>query len=105
MAAVNNDDSVASYGELIANFGAAYAAKQESVKSQGATIMSMQGQMQAMQQYCMALGQQPPLASTRHSSNSAAAVVHRVNLQPAVEEIQPQWRTNSPEDFLVANAR
>ncbi len=30
------------------------------MKSQGATIPSMQGQMQAMQQYCMALGQQPP---------------------------------------------
>jgi hypothetical protein len=60
MAAMNNNDSVTSYGELIANFGFAYAATQESVKSQGATIASMQGQMQAMHQYCMALGQQPP---------------------------------------------
>ncbi len=80
MAAVNDDNSVPSYGELIANFGAKYAATQESVKSQGATIASMQGQMQAMQQYCMALGQQPPPASTPCSSNSADAVVHCVNL-------------------------
>jgi hypothetical protein len=62
MVAVNNGDSVVSYGELLANFGAAYAATQESVKSQGTRIASMQGQMQAMQQYCMALGQQPPNA-------------------------------------------
>jgi hypothetical protein len=32
------------------------------VKSQGTTIASMQGQLQAMQQYCMVLQQQPPLA-------------------------------------------
>jgi hypothetical protein len=62
MAAVNGDNSVVSYGESIANFGAAYAATQESVKAQGTTIASMQGQLQAMQQYCMALQQQPPLA-------------------------------------------
>jgi hypothetical protein len=57
MAAVNNNDSVALYEDSIANFGAAYAAAQETVKSQGMTIASMQGQMQAMQQYCTALGQ------------------------------------------------
>jgi hypothetical protein len=33
MAAMKDDDSVASYGESIANFGAAYAATQELVKS------------------------------------------------------------------------
>ena len=60
MAAVNNDDFVALYGESIANSGAPYAAMQELVKSQGKTIASMQGQMQAMQQYCMVLGQQLP---------------------------------------------
>jgi hypothetical protein len=88
IAAVKDDNFVALYGESIANFRAAYAATQESLKSQGATITSMQGQMQAMQQYCMALGQQPPQASTRCSSNSAATVVHHVALQPAVEEVQ-----------------
>ena len=60
MAAVNNNDSIISYGESITNFGAAYTAMQEVVNSQGMTIVSMQGQMQAMQQYCMVLGQQHP---------------------------------------------
>jgi hypothetical protein len=62
MATVNNDDSVVSYGKSIANFRAAYTTTQESVKAQGTTIALMQGQLQAMQQYCMALQQQPPLA-------------------------------------------
>jgi hypothetical protein len=62
MVAVNNDDSVALYRESIANFGAAYAATQEAVRSQGTTIASMQGQMEAMQQYCMVIGQQPPIS-------------------------------------------
>jgi hypothetical protein len=54
MAAINNNNaSVISYGELIVNFGVAYAAAQELVRSQ-------QSQMQLMQQYCMALQQQPP---------------------------------------------
>jgi hypothetical protein len=48
MATVNNDDSLVLYGKSIANFGAARTAMQESVKSQGTTIASMQGQLQAM---------------------------------------------------------
>jgi hypothetical protein len=60
MATVNDDDSIVLYGELIVNFGAAYATTQEWVQSQGTTIALMQGQIQAMQQYCMALGQQTP---------------------------------------------
>jgi hypothetical protein len=103
--AVNNNDSIVLYGKSIANFGAAYAATQESVKFQGTTITSMQGQLQAMQQYCMALGQQPPPASTRCSSNSTAAAVPRINLQLAAKEIQPRGCINSMEDFLAANAR
>ncbi len=104
MATVNNNNSIASYGESIANFGAVYAATHELVKSQGTTIASMQGQMQAMQQYCIALEQQPLPTSTHCSSNSVAAMVRCINLQPATDEIQPRWCTNSPEDFLVANA-
>jgi hypothetical protein len=105
MAAMNEDNSIVLYRESTANFGAAYAATQELVKSQGMTITAMQGQMQAMQQYCMALGQQPPpLASTCCSSNSVAAPVRRVDLRPVADAIQSRRRTNSPEDFLVANA-
>jgi hypothetical protein len=45
------------------------------------------------------------MASTRCSSNSAAAAVHHIDLQPAAEVTQPLRRTNSPEDFLAANSR
>ena len=55
MAVVNDDDTVALFEESIANFGAAYATTQESVKIQGTTIASMQTQLQAMHQYCMGL--------------------------------------------------
>ena len=60
MAAINNNDTVVLYSELIANFGAAYATTQKSVKTQGTTIASMQTQLQVMHQYCMGLQQQPP---------------------------------------------
>jgi hypothetical protein len=60
MAPMNNNNSVVLCGEAIANFGAAFADTYESVKSQGTTIALMLGQLQAMQQYCMALGQQTP---------------------------------------------
>ncbi len=64
MAAINYYvASVASYGELIANFGAAYATTQESVRSQGLTIASLQGPVNKMQQYCMTIQQQPPPTS------------------------------------------
>ncbi len=57
MAATNNDASVVSYGETILNFGAAYAATQESVKLQGTN------QLNAMSQYCMVLQQQATLTN------------------------------------------
>jgi hypothetical protein len=61
MAAVNdNDGSVTSYGGSIVNFGAAYATTQESVKTRGSRIALLQSQVNAMQQYCMALQSQPP---------------------------------------------
>jgi hypothetical protein len=66
MAATNNDDFVVSYGKSIANFGAAYATTQESVKSQGTMIAAMQSQLNAMSQYCMALQQQA--APTNHAA-------------------------------------
>jgi hypothetical protein len=60
MAAMDNDASIASYSELLANFGAAYTATQESMKTQAATMAAMQGQLTNIQQFCMAIGQQPP---------------------------------------------
>jgi hypothetical protein len=60
MAAVNNDDSVMLYGKLIANFGTVCATTHESVKSHSLTIAWMQGQLWAMEQFCMTLQQQQP---------------------------------------------
>jgi hypothetical protein len=61
MATVNdNNASVVSYGKSTANFGVAYTATQESVKTQGLAIATLQGQVNAIQQYCMAIQQQPP---------------------------------------------
>jgi hypothetical protein len=77
MTAIDEDDaSATSYSESIANFGAAYAATQESVKTQGTTIASLQSQLGAMQQYCMAVQQQhqqqpppPDNACQQHNNN------------------------------------
>ena len=55
MVAVNDGNTEALSSESIANFGAMYAATQESVKTQATTIASMQTQLQVMQQYCMDL--------------------------------------------------
>jgi hypothetical protein len=84
MAAVNDNNSIVSYGESIANFGAAYTAMHESVKAHSSTITAMQGQLQAMQQFCMALQQQqPPPPPTHRSSNSAAVMVCCAKTIPA----------------------
>jgi hypothetical protein len=56
----NNGGSIASYGESLANFGAAYAATQETVKSQADSLSAIQAQLAGLQQFCMAVGQQQP---------------------------------------------
>jgi hypothetical protein len=49
MAIVNGDDTlVVSYGKSIATFGAAFAATHELGRTQGTTIASLQGQVNAM---------------------------------------------------------
>jgi hypothetical protein len=57
---MDDETSIASYGESLANFGAAYVATQESMKSQATTMATMQGQLVNIQQFCMAVNQQPP---------------------------------------------
>ncbi|KAL3792547.1 hypothetical protein ACHAW5_007907, partial [Stephanodiscus triporus] len=70
MAAVNDDDAtINSYSESIANFGVAYAATQESVRTQGTTIAALQSQLGAMQQYCMAVQQQQQPPNTVYARN------------------------------------
>ncbi len=60
MASMDKDALHASYNESFANFGAAYAAMQEMIKTQATSMAAMQGQLTNIQQFCMAVGQQPP---------------------------------------------
>jgi hypothetical protein len=61
MAAIdNNGGSITSYGESMANFGAAYAATQETLKSQTNSLAAIQAQLVGLQQFCMAIGQEQP---------------------------------------------
>ena len=72
MAAVDNDASIASYTKKMMNFGAAYAATQDTMKSQAASLAAMQGQLANTQQFCMAVGQQPPSTIYQPPSNNYA---------------------------------
>ncbi len=57
---MDNDASIALYSKLLANSGAAYAATQEAMKTQATTMAAMQGQLTNIQQFWMAVSQQPP---------------------------------------------
>ena len=59
MTAMDDDTSVASYGDLLANFGATFAAMQEIIKSQADSLVAMQNQLLNIQ-LRMNVGQQPP---------------------------------------------
>ena len=72
MAAVNNDASIVLYTETITNFGAAYESTQDTMKSQAASLAAMQGQLGNIQQFCMAVGQQPPSTIYQSPSNNYA---------------------------------
>ena len=85
MAAVDNDASNASYTKKMMNFGAAYAATQDTMKSQAASLAAMQGQLANTQQFCMAVGQQPPSSIYQPPSNSYA-LVHNSTRPTTVEE-------------------
>ena len=70
MAAVDKDASIALYTKMMLNFGAAYGATQESMKSQASSLATMQGQLTNIQQFCMAVGQQPSSNIYQPPSNS-----------------------------------
>jgi hypothetical protein len=63
MAAMDDNASHALYSESLGNFGAVYAATQEMIKTQATNMAAMQGQSTNIQQFCMAVGQQPPPTS------------------------------------------
>jgi hypothetical protein len=57
MNAIEDDPLAAYLTDAVSNFGAAYAATQESLRNKNASINAMQGQIQML---CIALGNQPP---------------------------------------------
>jgi hypothetical protein len=72
---MDGDTLLELYSESLANFGVAYAAMQESIKTQATSLASMQGQLTNIQQFCMNVGQQSPpniYAPTQqqHTSNN-----------------------------------
>jgi hypothetical protein len=58
MTAMDDDALVATYDDSLANFGAAFAATQETVKNQADSLVAMQTQLLNIQ-LCMNVGQQP----------------------------------------------
>jgi hypothetical protein len=60
MTAVDDNALVASYGDSLTIFGAAYATIQETMKNQADSLVAMQIQLANIQQFCMAFDQQPP---------------------------------------------
>jgi hypothetical protein len=59
MTAMDDDALVAAYDDSLANFGAAFAATQETMKNQANSLVAMQTQLSNIQ-LCMNGGQQPP---------------------------------------------
>ncbi len=59
MTAVDDDTLVTLYSDSLANFGAEYAATQETMKNQVDSLIAMQTQLANFQQLCMAVGLQP----------------------------------------------
>ncbi len=62
MTAMDSDALVATHDDLLANLGAAFAAMQETIKSQADSLVAMQNQLSNIQ-LCMNVGQQPPSSS------------------------------------------
>jgi hypothetical protein len=88
MATVNDNNAlVVSYGKSIANFGAAYATTQESVKTQGLTIATLQGQVNVMQQYCMA----PTTTLPDHLRGATAARSQQLPWIITTQQQGQQW--------------
>ena len=74
MTIMNDDTSIASYGESLANFGAAYAATQESMKKQATTIAATRYAGPARKHPAILHGCQPatPAHHLRPSTATAA---------------------------------
>jgi hypothetical protein len=75
MAAMDNNALLALYSESLANFGAVYAATQESIKTQATSLASMQGQLMSIQKFCMMLANNPHPTSMPPLSNSTRPTI------------------------------
>ncbi len=75
MAAMDDNTLLTSYSESLANFGAAYAATQESIKTHGTSLATMQDQLTNIQQFCMNVGQQPHPTSMPPLNNSTRPTI------------------------------
>jgi hypothetical protein len=62
MTPMDDDTLVATYNDLLANFGTAFAAMQETIKNQADSLVAVQTQLVNIQ-LCMNVGQQPPSSS------------------------------------------
>ncbi len=56
---MDNDTLVVMYDDLLTNFGAAFAATQETMKNQSNSLVAMQTQLSIIK-LCMNVDQQPP---------------------------------------------
>jgi hypothetical protein len=101
MVAMDDNALLPLYSESLANFGAAYAATQESIKTQATNLATMQGQLMSIQQFFMNVSQQPspniyaPLSNSTHPTivvadatavvpDAATAVAFSHNNQPGL---------------------
>ena len=70
MTVINNNPLITLYTKTMLNFGAVYAATQESMKSQASSLAAMQGQLANIQQFCIT-STSPQTTATPPHSNSA----------------------------------
>ena len=85
MVVMDDDASITLYSESLANFGAAYATTQESMKSQATTMATMQGQLTNIQQFCMHGCR--PTALTQHLRPFTTAS----HIQQLPQQTQRRW--------------
>jgi hypothetical protein len=78
MTTMDNDVSVAAYNDSLANFGAAFAAMQETMKSQANNrLVAMQNQLSNIQ-LCINIGQQPPSSSYAAAQQQCTFTSHNM---------------------------
>ncbi len=75
---------------MMSNFGAAYTATQDSMKSLATSLTAMQGQLANIPQFCMAVGQQPPSNIYQPLSNSYAPRSNKAQPTAAEEEAEAE---------------